>query len=341
MIRLRQWWNKVTGGETGSDRDFQEVLAVGQPRDEQTDDTKKQLRVLENQLFDWLFDTEDLSSQPVSSTGRLIIRSLMADWKNDKHRLGTIPRQPNALPQLLRLLNLPDAAREDIAEAIMQDPALTDSVLRVANSPYFRTLRPVDNVDQAVFVMGTEGVRNAVSAALMQPLMTSRNAAERSFADCSWQWGLQCARASELIAKRNGVDGGAFFLLGLLPALSHLLIYRDLDRRYRKLAMPTDMEPATAFVAIRALGWRACVNVADAWQLPPRYHAHILEALRPSPVTRHTPLNDGMILASATQLRSIGRTTLSDAELSPLVRLSESELSRIFIELSITGASER
>jgi len=55
---------------------------------------------------------------------------------------------------------------------ILKDPALTNRVLQVANSSFYRSGdQYIESVDQAVFLLGHRGIRNVVLASIMRRML--------------------------------------------------------------------------------------------------------------------------------------------------------------------------
>jgi hypothetical protein len=81
------------------------------------------------------------------------------------------PRRPLLLPELVRAVNDSDTTRKELAQMVARDPALVGSLLQIANSPiYRRGSQPVESLERALAVLGTQGTRSLVAAALMQPV---------------------------------------------------------------------------------------------------------------------------------------------------------------------------
>ena len=283
---------------------------------------------LEEQMFCWLLDSEPdkFMAEPSSTESQVL------DELNNRLQTGNLdelPRKPFSLPMLMRALSDPKADRQHITEIILGDPALTDQLLQVANSPYFRHgEQSIDSVDQAVFMLGIDGIRNVVAAAIMRPMMAARNSREALFAQRVWRWGLTCARASELIAKSQGADPGTHFMSGLLPALSYITIYRELHRIGRA-RLNTDPNPALIRQALARHQWSASQLLANVWHLPPTYHALLLAAERPAPEQAKTPLNDGMVLGTREVLRHANQPSLAEEDLPKVVRLEPNQIGAV------------
>ena len=98
--------------------------------------------------------------------GEAVARALQdRDWAARQ-----LPRRPQLLPQLIQTVNDDAASARVMAAIIGQDPVLTGNLLRIANSPAYKVHeRPVESLQRAVTLVGTEGVRQIISAVLVAP----------------------------------------------------------------------------------------------------------------------------------------------------------------------------
>ena len=99
-----------------------------------------------------------------------IVESAMAAIGDAATQARYTPRRPNLLPQLMRALGDEEMSRRTLAALIARDPALVGSLLKMANSAFYRvTSKPVESVERAVVILGSDGLRSMIAAALMQP----------------------------------------------------------------------------------------------------------------------------------------------------------------------------
>lgn len=278
-------------------------------------------RQLEEHLFCWLLDTEPEQLNADISDGSAVLERLQEQVRSG--HLQELPRRPMSLPMLMQALSDEQSDRHAITDIILQDPALTDQLLQVANSPWFRTSdRSIESVDQAVFLLGVDGIRDLISASLMRPLMASRNSREALFARRCWVWGLACARAAETIARLRKEDASAHFMVGLLPSLAYLTLYREVVRIFRRhhSENPT-LEPGLIRQAISRYQWDVCQRLASEWKLPPKHQTLLLGAGQPLAEQQPSALTDGMRMGTWEVLRSARQRNLGEDELRTLVSL--------------------
>ncbi len=128
----------------------------------------------------------------------------------------------------------------DIGNLIEQDPALTATLIRIANSAFFNSGVPVDSVRQAVTLVGSEQIRD----------ITLGICARHGFEgipndlispDDFWKHSLCCAVASQLLASHsNMAKTNSAFAAGLLHDIGHLVMFSqcpDLSRRALLLSL--------------------------------------------------------------------------------------------------------
>ncbi|HBS63966.1 MAG TPA: histidine kinase, partial [Stenotrophomonas sp.] len=137
-----------------------------------------------------------------------------------------LPRRPQLLPQLIQTVNDHEASARAMAAIIGQDPVLTGNLLRIANSPVYRLqARPVDSLQRAVTLVGTEGIRQIISAVLVQPVMHLQCAAFPQFDAVIWEHALLASRAAADHARTvSHEDAFAAQWLGLTQGLGAALV---------------------------------------------------------------------------------------------------------------------
>jgi len=301
--------------------------AKEQPESETAENGSDLTLKLEEHLFCWLLDAKPAALAREASNASDVLTTL--EHRLTEEELDELPRQPLSLPMLLRALADDSTNRQNVTEIILSDPALTDQLLQVANSPYFRHGdHIIESVGQAVFLLGVDGIRNVISAAVMRPMMAARNSGEALFAQRVWRWGLSSARASEQIAKLHGLDASAHFMAGLLPALAYLTLYRELQRICRASHNKAP-SPALIRQAMTRYQWTTSQLLAKAWNLPPRFSALLLAAERPVPGQQQTPLNDGIIIGTREVLRHANQRNLAEEDLPKVVQLSPEQITQI------------
>jgi HD-like signal output (HDOD) protein len=139
------------------------------------------------------------------------------------------PRRPNLLPQLMRAINDEEVSRRELSAIIARDPALVGSLLKMANSAYYRvTYRQVESIERAVVMLGSDGLRSLIVAALMQPIFQVSGAKIfRRFPEIVWEHALRSAHAAiPHAALVERADAFAAELLCLISGLAEIVLFR-------------------------------------------------------------------------------------------------------------------
>ncbi|HMK86900.1 MAG TPA: HDOD domain-containing protein [Steroidobacteraceae bacterium] len=202
------------------------------------------------------------------------------------------PRRPLLLPKLMRAVNDDEVSRREIAVLIATDPALAGNLLRLANTPvYRRSAQPVESIDRAVAVLGTNGMRSLIAAALIQPVFRMSPGEFKRFADVTWEHTQYSATAAEahaaLIADTDPFAGQ---LLGLLVGLGAIMVYRATMDQYATSRARPDAATVAALVDRHAP--LVARRIARDWELSERILTALEEQSPSGQVS--TPLGDSL-----------------------------------------------
>jgi HD-like signal output (HDOD) protein len=139
------------------------------------------------------------------------------------------PRRPNLLPKLMHAVRDENASRRQLAAIVADDPSLVDGLLRMANSPFYRIHPdPIETIEGAIALLGCDGLRSLIAAALMQPIFqVSDTGASRRFPELVWEHTLRSAHAAAPYAALiEKADPFAAELLALISGLAEIVLFR-------------------------------------------------------------------------------------------------------------------
>ena len=181
------------------------------------------------------------------------------------------PRRPQLLPQLTRAINDPAASAQSIAAILAQDPALAGNLLRIANSALYRRRgAPIEQLERAVTLLGTEGLRQTVMAALLQPVIVDDGSVFARCAATLWEHTLLSANIAigpAAAAKRE--DQHAAQLLSLLYGLGSVMVVQVLRDAWSRHA-EGDPDPSLLVSMLDAWSLRCARVVSADWGLSDR-----------------------------------------------------------------------
>jgi len=85
-----------------------------------------------------------------------------------------IPSFPENIIEIQRLITNPKSTVQQIAEAIKRDPGLTTSLLKLANSAGYITLKNTKTIEDAVILIGIKTINTLLVASGVQKILNSR-----------------------------------------------------------------------------------------------------------------------------------------------------------------------
>ncbi len=204
-----------------------------------------------------------------------VLAVLQAPQLDEKY----FPRRPTLMPQLLRAMKDPAVGAGALAAIIAQDPVLTGDTLRLANASYYRTTsKPIETIQRAVVICGTDGLQSLVATALMRPVFRATEGNFPRFTTLLWERTARASRAAELYAaKARREDRFEAQLLTLLNALGPLVVYRATLDTY---ARESTLSPSAGLCVelIASLGQKISQQIARQWQSSER----LIAALDPA-----------------------------------------------------------
>jgi HD-like signal output (HDOD) protein len=158
-----------------------------------------------------------------------VVAAALAAIGDPAARRSYFPRRPNLLPQLMRAINDTSVSVRQLVAIVARDPVLVGSLLKVANSSFYRVSgRPIETIERAIVVLGNEGLRSVMAAALMQPIFQASGAAAVSrFPELVWEHAVRSAHAAiahaALVERTNPF---AAELLSLISGLAEIVLFR-------------------------------------------------------------------------------------------------------------------
>jgi len=222
------------------------------------------------------------------------------------------PRRPMLLPQLVRAVSDTDTSRRELAQMISKDPSLVGSLLKLANSQYYRmNSQAVESVDRAVAVIGTEGIRSLIAAALVQPVFRVSGGEFAQFPEVIWDHTFLAANAAETYAAVVvNSDPFAAQLLALVNGLGAIVVFRVALDQYA--AHPSLRPDAATIVSLLdSHTARVARVIAASWDLSGRILAALEDqvpgaAMAQDPTPLGRSLKFGRFIAALAVLTSKG-----------------------------------
>lgn len=128
-----------------------------------------------------------------------------------------------------------EAAKQDpdtdkVVTLIVHDQVLVAEVLKVANSSFFRGIKKISRIQDAVVRIGLREVVNCVMVATQRKNYASRNPFVQQYTNTLWKHSVACAFGAQWLARRCGFDDLApeAFIAGLIHDVGKLLVLKAL-----------------------------------------------------------------------------------------------------------------
>lgn len=177
-----------------------------------------------------------------------------------------------AVARVVELASSEDEGAQNLAYYVLADVALTQKILRIANTVTYRSAvnAPITTISRAIFVLGFDTVRTtALALLLVENLSNSAHAdavrKEIVEALCASLVGRELARHASLPGPEEASIASLFSSLGRLLIASHEHpLYAQIDRQLGEGIAPTQ-------AAIRVLGCSyefLTAGVLRAWNFP-------------------------------------------------------------------------
>lgn len=157
-------------------------------------------------------------------------RGLLDDLAGDP--VAAIRRPPTAAQQALTACRDPDASYGKILESFHQDPALTQSLLKHANSPFYAVGGAnCNSLQDAAQRVGLTGLYSVLMSATVEGLLCRPGGEYGSMVQQVWTHMVRTAPISRRLARAAKVPAEMAYTLGLLHDLGKLILFDRLSAR--------------------------------------------------------------------------------------------------------------
>ena len=202
--------------------------------------------------------------------------------------VDTLLTLPDVYLRVKAVVEDPDSYLTDLVNAISVDPGITARLLRMVNSAYFHLGAPVDNVRQAVNLLGMRSVHDLVLATTLTSTFAHAGGDIHRMREL-WVLSVRRGVYARLVARACGIeDKEGLFVAGLLSHIGHQLMYVQMPEQAgtaRHAAAEAGAPLARTETDMLGFNY-ADVGAAlmHAWELPQNLVATIRSHVDPNPV---------------------------------------------------------
>ena len=267
-----------------------------------------------------------------------IVTAALAAISDPAAQKNYFPRRPNLLPELMHAINDESMSARQLVAIVARDPALVGSLLKVANSSFYRlSPQPIESIERAIVVLGNDGLRSVTAAALMQPIFqVSRAGAAPRFPELVWEHAIRSAHAAiphaALVERANQF---AAELLSLISGLAEIALFRAVIEHCTPSSEQDEIDPLVIASILDADSAAFAWHIGADWRLSAEMLAALEEQIASSSQPK-TPLGRSLRFGRHAGALAVLHTNsiISDATLRG--SLPPSGLSPAHLDLMLT-----
>jgi HD-like signal output (HDOD) protein len=179
----------------------------------------------------WLFERADEGGLELKPCEAQVLDTLAGILSSQQSGAALVRRLPGLIPQLLQSLRSESFSGAALSRTISSDVVLVAAVIRLANSCYQGTGAAVGSVEQAVILIGQEGLRQLITTVAFRPIIDVNSGFYvRRLAPILWEHSERCAAAARAMAARLGIEPFDAFLAALLLNVGLSVALRTMDQ---------------------------------------------------------------------------------------------------------------
>ncbi|MDR0655687.1 MAG: HDOD domain-containing protein [Treponema sp.] len=230
----------------------------------------------------------DIVGTETETVARIMIPLDQARVENLTILANTIVNNVNSLPQfpenilmVQKLIGDPKADMSSIARQISMDPALTADLLKIVNSAQYMLAKKVDNIAEAVKLVGIRGIKNLLYSYGTQKILGDDTADKKQLWEHSYKTAFYAYNLIKNFKKDNNLLDDVY-VGGILHDMGKIIfsnVHPDLLNKIKEFSAEKNL-PASTFEDFAAGMNHAEIGaqIAEKWNFPEslvtaiRYH---------------------------------------------------------------------
>jgi len=238
------------------------------------------------------------------------------------NNIDSLPHFPENIIELQRLLDDPDAGMGAIARQMAIDPALTADLLRTVNSAQYMLTKHIENIAEAVKMVGLRGIRNLLYSYGSQLILGSDSAEKKELWDHSYKTAFYAYTLVNRF-KRDKMLLDFAYVSGILHDIGKIIfsnVHPDLLNKLRNFSAERKI-PKSTLENLSAGMNHAGIGalIAEKWNFPEELVAAIRYHHNPSAAPDdYRTLVDSVYLADMFCEYQKGNVTFEQFESDPL-----------------------
>ena len=226
---------------------------------------------LDEDCFDIFSSEKETIARIIIPLEKTKVENLSTLSKTIVDNVNTLPQFPENILMVQKLIADSKSDMSDIARQISMDPALTADLLKVVNSAQYMLAKKVDNIFEAVKMVGIRGIKNLLFSYGTQKLLGDDTAEKKQL----WEHSYKAAFYAYNLVKNFKKDAALLddaYVGGILHDIGKIIfsnVHPDLLRKINSFCLEKNM-PASTFEDLTAGMNHAEIGalIAEKWNFP-------------------------------------------------------------------------
>lgn len=205
---------------------------------------------------------------------------ILALLNSDKFK---IPMFPSVAQELMQIIDSKKVDFDKIAAIIKKDQFLGAKLLKIANSPVYKSRYPAGKIEDAVRRLGLEEVKKLLFMISMSHFVVKKGTFANMFQDF-WRHSIVAAEAAKQISRILKVDSSYAYIAGLLHDIGRTFVLMALEEMSKKTGDSSFFHEAILLKLTKDIHVDAGDIISQKWHLPGsieksiKYHHNIARA---------------------------------------------------------------
>jgi putative nucleotidyltransferase with HDIG domain len=226
---------------------------------------------LDEECFDVMGTETETVARLIIPLDKTRLENLSDLSKTIVDNVNSLPQFPENIVMVQKMINDPKSEMADIARQISMDPALTADLLKIVNSAQYMLAKKVDNISEAVKLVGMRGIKNLLYSYGTQKILGG-DTNEKKFL---WDHCYKVAFYAYNLAKNFKKDHNLLddvYVGGILHDMGKIIfanVHPDLLDKIRAFCAEKGMPPSTFEDLSTGLNHAEIGGmVAEKWNFP-------------------------------------------------------------------------
>ena len=146
-------------------------------------------------------------------------------FKDVVGRIKSLPTLPQVFYKIVETIETPESSASDVKNTIENDQSISAKILKVANSAAYGYTREIDDISQAIVILGFDMVKSIALSVSVFSTFPKLDTSTRFDRELFWIHTIASAESAVLIADKIGfTKKDQAFLLGLIHDIGKVVL---------------------------------------------------------------------------------------------------------------------